>query len=88
MYLDVHVAPHEVKIVPASSGPIECISEGNTEFIESKIQVYQLYRSFDEFLLLDRAPVSQCNSHATNFRWTLDTYIPQSEGITGGGLWG
>ena len=36
----------------------------------------------------NRAPVSQCNSHATNFRWTLDTYIPQSEGITGGGLWG
>ena len=52
MYLDVHIAPHEVKIVPPS-GPIECISEGNTEFIESKIQVYQLYRSFDEFLLLE-----------------------------------
>ena len=44
MYLDVHIAPHEVKIVPPSSGPIEYsfvkLFQKVILNIESKIQVY------------------------------------------------
>ena len=29
--------------------------------------------------ILNRAPVSQCNNHAKESRWTLDTYLPKSD---------